>query len=110
MKHEQVMKSKSRERRGLILASALRLARRPGGWNSLTRAAVAHEAKCSNGIVSFHFGSMEGLRKEVMRTAIKFEFFDLIGQGLASGDRYALAVSPRVKAASINCFFAATEE
>jgi hypothetical protein len=97
-------------RKGEILASAIRLARQPGGWNSITRAAVSHEAKCSEGIVSFHFGSMQGLRKEVMKTAIKFEFFDVIGQGIASGDRYALATSARIKAQAIKLFFAASEE
>ena len=85
---------KPRVRREMILIAALRVARRPGGWSTMTRERIAKEAHCSEGLVSVYLGSMDSVRRHVMKAAIKYEYFDLIAQGLATGDKYAQALSP----------------
>ena len=85
---------KPRVRREMILIAALRVARRPGGWSSMTRAKIAKDAHCAEGLVSVYLGSMDSVRRHVMKAAIKYEYLDLIAQGLATGDKYALGLSP----------------
>jgi hypothetical protein len=89
------LKPKAREE--IILIAAMRLARKPGGWSSLTRAGIALEAKCADSLVSQRLGSMDVIRRRLMKTAIKYEYFDLIAQGLAAGDPSARALSPILK-------------
>ena len=84
-------------RREVILIAAMRLARRPGGWASLTRARIATEARCTDSLVSLRLGSMDVVRRTLMKTAIKYEYFDLIAQGLAAGDPSVRALSPILK-------------
>jgi DNA-binding transcriptional regulator YbjK len=110
MKHDKVMAEKSKEKRRVILVAAFGIAMRAWGWNSLTRLSVAQEAKCSSGIVSFHFGTMDGLRREVIKLAVKSGAYSVIGQAIAAGDPYALTLPRQIKALSINTFFAASEE
>ena len=88
---------KPRARAEVILIAAMRLARRPGGWAALTRARIATEARCADSLVSQRLGSMDVLRRTLMKTAIKHEYFDLIAQGLAAGDPSARALSPILK-------------
>ncbi len=78
----------------MILIAALRIARKPGGWSGMTRASIAKEAHCAEGLVSRYLGSMDAVRRAVMKAAIKYEYLDLIAQGLASGDKYAQSISP----------------
>jgi AcrR family transcriptional regulator len=92
-----VKRFKPKVRRELILIAALRVARKPGGWNNLTRAAIAKEAHCADGLISRYLGSMDSVRRAIMKAAIKYEYLDLIAQGVASGDKYALALSPVLK-------------
>jgi hypothetical protein len=84
-------------RREVILIAAMRLARKPGGWAALTRARIANEARCADSLVSQRLGSMDVVRRTLMKTAIKHEYFDLIAQGLAAGDPSARALSPIIK-------------
>lgn len=84
-------------RKQLILVAALTVARRPGGFQNMTRAAIAKEAHCADGLVSKYLGSMDAVRRSILRAAVKYEYLDLIAQGIASGDRYALALDPILK-------------
>jgi AcrR family transcriptional regulator len=81
-------------RKEMILIAALRVARLPGGWSGMTRASIAKESHCAEGLVSRYLGSMDSVRRQVMKAAIKYEYLDLIAQGIATGDKYALGVSP----------------
>lgn len=67
-----------------VLRAALRIARQPGGWSSITRVAIADVAECAESLVSYYYGSMEELRSELMKIAIDREYLDLIVQGLMS--------------------------
>ena len=88
---------KPQARAEVILIAAMRIARRPGGWASLTRARIATEARCADSLVTLRLGSMDAIRRTLMKRAIKHEYFDLIAQGLAAGDPSARALSPILK-------------
>jgi AcrR family transcriptional regulator len=88
---------KPQARAEVILIAAMRIARRPGGWASLTRARIASEARCADSLVTLRLGSMDAIRQTLMKRAIKHEYFDLIAQGLAAGDPSARALSPILK-------------
>ena len=88
---------KPQARAEVILIAAMRIARRPGGWASLTRARIATEARCADSLVTLRLGSMDVIRRTLMKRAIKHEYFDLIAQGLAAGDPSARALSPILK-------------
>ena len=70
------------------LAAAVKLAKR-NGFAKLTRDGVAEAAKVSTGLVSTHFGSVEKLRDEVMRAAVRDEILSIVAEGIANGNRIA---------------------
>lgn len=74
------------ERKTELIEAALKLAERPGGWSKLTRRQVAEAGRCTEGLVSMHFGTMTDFRRSIMRAAIVRENLSIIGQGIASGD------------------------
>ena len=78
------------DRKEQILAAALKVAGRPGGWAKLTRDAVAKEANCAEGLPSKYFGTMVAFRRAIMRAAIRDWNLSVIAQGLAAGYKVAL--------------------
>lgn len=79
-----------------ILDAALRLAETQG-FTSLRRHHIAAEAGRSAAAVNQAFGSMEGLRAAVMRTAIERNMLRIVAQGLAAGDPVAMAAPETLK-------------
>ena len=75
-------------RRDLILSTAAELAESQG-FVGLTRADAAEAAGVSKASISFHFGSAEGLRCEVMRYAVDNGLLRVVLQGLAVGNTIA---------------------
>lgn len=73
-------------RKELILKAAIITARRPGGWSTLTRQAIAKQADCSEGLVSRYLGPMWRVRRAIMRDAIKQEIVEIIVQSLVAQD------------------------
>jgi hypothetical protein len=92
-----VSKLKPKIRKQLIIDAAMRVARRPGGWSSLTRNSIAVEADCCDALISRYLGSMKDVRRVVMHLAIKTEQLDLIAQGIACGYPACLSLSPRLR-------------
>jgi len=84
-----------------ILNAAIKVAGRPGGWSKLTRAAVAKEAGCAEGLVSKYFGTMIAFRRSIMRAAIQARNLAVVAQGLAAGDTNAQKAPPELKAAAV---------
>lgn len=82
-----IKSANSRER---ILKAAVELAKRPGGWSTLTRAGIASAADCSDGLVSKHLGNMENVRKEVAHYAVRNQVVSIITQSLASHDGFVV--------------------
>lgn len=77
-------------RKAMLLAAAIEVARKPGGWSKLTRQLIAIEADCSEGLVSRYLGDMPDARRAIMRAAIKAEIVEIIVQSIASHDGYAI--------------------
>ena len=92
------------ERRDEILSAALRLANKDN-YLAITRDAIAEEAGVSIGLVTFHFGTMIKLRRDVMRAAIKGSLVKIVAEGLAYGDPHARKAPDELKkkAAEILC-------
>lgn len=65
-----------------ILAAAVSLARK-GGLRSFSRADVAREADLAKATISFHYGSMETLRREVVKEAIDKEILSILADARA---------------------------
>lgn len=78
-----------RKRHAMILHAAVEYCREPGGWASLTRAAIAKRAGCSESLVSRYLTDMNSIRKSIMRVAIKHEYREIIDVSLAMHDGYA---------------------
>lgn len=72
-----------------LLAAALALAAH-GGYNRVTREAVATRASVSPAMVNVRFGTMARFERALMRYAIRTKNLCVIAQGLALKNRYAL--------------------
>lgn len=94
---------KSDRRKDDILRAALLLATPVGGWQALSRKAVADQAGCSEALVSAHFGTMVQFRRAVMRKAIAAGELTVIGQGIAAGDSIAVKIDdPDLRAKALD--------
>jgi AcrR family transcriptional regulator len=88
-------------RTGLILSAAVKLAEKaPGGYRALSRDQIAESAGVSPGLVSFYLGTMDAVRRSIMRAAIAEKNLKVIAQGLGAGDTYAKKAPPELKAAA----------
>lgn len=96
------MRLQPEKREQEILDAALRVATREGGWSSLTRAAVAIEAGCTDGLVSKYFGTMNNFRRRIMRAAIENEDLSIVAQGLARGDKVAQKANDDLKSRALS--------
>lgn len=72
----------------MILDVAVGLAARHGIY-AVTRNQIAAEAKVTPGLVTFRLGTMDAMRRSVMRRAIAKEILPVIVQGLLAKDPYA---------------------
>lgn len=73
------------ERADNILAAAVAVALRDG-FQNVTRDKVAAEANSSVGLIYTYYRSMDILRDEVMRIAIRDRHLAIVAQGVASGN------------------------
>lgn len=79
-----------------ILDAALIVAR-TDGFRNMTRDTVAARAGCSPGLVSYYFSTMPQLRRSVMRAAISRRVVEVVAEGIALKDKYALQASPELR-------------
>lgn len=79
-----VGRANSKSRKDHILRHALRLAER-WGYDKITRADIADSAGISPSLVTYHFGSMDWLRRRVMVEAVEQKRVKVIAQGLVNG-------------------------
>ena len=80
-----------------LLAVALRLAAAQG-WRSITRDDIALAAKVSPALVSARLGTMEQMRRSVMRQAVATRCVPVVAQGLAMKDRQAMRADESLRA------------
>lgn len=59
------------------------------GYTKITRDGIAEAAGVSFGLVTKYFGTMNQLKRDVMRSAIKQGIVQIVAQGLANGDERA---------------------
>ena len=85
-------KLEARARMASILTAALRLAV-TYGYNRITRDAIGTEARIAPTLITYHFGTMATLRRDIMREAIRVECLPVIAQGLAMRDKHAMRAS-----------------
>lgn len=71
------------------------------GYTNVTRQGLAVEANVSASLVNRYFGNTDTLRKLIMQTAISRKDKKIIAQGLAIGDKRALAAPEKLKNSAI---------
>lgn len=80
-----------------LLGVALHLAA-AHGWRSLTRESIALAAGVSPGLVSARLGTMEALRRSVMRAAVRERVVAVVAEGLCARDRQAMRADETLRA------------
>jgi len=94
-------KQDARERIKHILDTALILAEQHG-YTNVSRDAIARVCGFpSPSLITYHMGTMEELRRKVMREAIKRENLRVLAQGLAARDRHARKAPDDLKARAL---------
>lgn len=94
-------------RREVLLDHALAAARQYG-YAKVTRQQIATTASCSTGLVSSYFGTMPDLRRTLMRAAVTREILDIVADGLALRDPFAMRAPDRVKNEALKTIAART--
>lgn len=90
---------KPEDRKGQILAAAVKLAEGTN-YTTITRDGVAGAAGVSMGLVTRYFGTMNQLRRAVMRAAVAEGNAVVVAQGLAQRDPQALKAAPELREAA----------
>lgn len=67
------------------------------GYHKLRRDNIAAHARVSPGLIAYHFGTVEKLRREVMRTAIRKKLILIIAQGITMRNPDALKAPLNLK-------------
>lgn len=93
-----VMRSRKEpeERKQQILKVAMQMSKRMG-YSHITRDGVAECAGVSNALVSYYFDTIDALKKEVLKEAIKLEVVQIIAQGIAQKDPNTAKLPPALK-------------
>jgi AcrR family transcriptional regulator len=84
------------ERNEIILTAAVDISKEVG-YLTTTRDAVAKRAGVSQGTVNNAYGTMDELRCEVLKYAIRNEILPIIAQGLAAGSHICVSAPQELK-------------
>lgn len=90
------IKLEARVRIAAILAAAITVAKAKG-YTHITRKDIAEHAGIPETLVSYHCGTMDSLRRDVMREAIRTECLPVLAQGLVARDRHAAKAPDELK-------------
>ncbi len=93
-------------RKAQILDATLELSR-THGYTRVTKQMIADKLGTSTGIVNCHYGTVNQLRRDIIRHAIKIEDVTIIGQALVERDPNARKVPPDLRAKVIAAVAAA---
>lgn len=83
-----------------VLMAAMSLASEQG-FGAITRDAIARRAGMASGSVNRAYGTIEAVREEVMREAVRAELLDIVAQGIATGNETARSAPPDLKARAL---------
>ena len=86
-----------------ILAAALPLAERLG-YDKISRSQIAEAAQVSGPAVQYHFGTMQQLRRDLMRLAIREGCLKVIAQGVLADDPQVAKASSELRRAALAAF------
>lgn len=84
-------------RKDHILNAAIDIAKSKG-YNKITRLDIAEAAGVSLSLITHYFETMNQLKRDIMRTAVKRGIPEIVAQGLTNKDRHALKASKGLKA------------
>lgn len=84
------------DRKASILEAAI-VAANKQSFSGLRLHHIATEADCSNASVVAYFGTMNKMRRAVMRAAISRTILPIIANGIAMRDRDALKAPPELQ-------------
>lgn len=94
-------KLEARARTAQILAAAVEVAR-DHGYTRLTREQVAARIGVAPSLIPHYMGTMQSLRRKIMREAVRVECLPVIAQGLAARDPHALAAPADLRSRALN--------
>lgn len=80
-----------------LLDVALRVAA-ADGLRTLTRDELAHAAGVSPGLISARLGTMDAMRRSVMRAAVTRRCVPVVAEGLAMRDKHAMRADAALRA------------
>lgn len=83
-----------------LLSAALKLAS-VKGYNRITRDEIAQAAGVSPALVSARLGTMDAMRRSVMRAAIRERVLPVVAQGIVARDKHALAADIELRVAAM---------
>lgn len=83
-------------RKAMILQAAIEAAK-SHGYQNVTRDDIANRAGVSMGLVTKYYGTMNQLRRAIMRAAVVEEIGPVIAQGLVFNDPQAQKAPEHVK-------------
>jgi AcrR family transcriptional regulator len=83
-------------RKEMILCTAIEMSLKVG-YQHLIRDKVAKKAGISGALVNKYFGTIETLKKEVLRVAIEKGIIEIVAQGLGMRDPDALKAPEEIK-------------
>lgn len=89
-------KMSKKDRRESILEIALTLSEKHH-YTTVTRNDISDKGGFAPSLIQYHFGTMNQLRRDIIRLAIKNENLVVIAQGLACKDKHALKAHPELK-------------
>lgn len=84
------------ERKRQLLSIAVEIARAKG-YTKVTREAIADKGKVSPGLISHYFGTTVQLKRDIMRAAVQQGVIEVVAQGLADRNPYALKAPDDLK-------------
>lgn len=85
-----------------ILHCAMKLAEE-FGYTKISCTMIAEEAGISHVTVIHNFGTMQQLRNDIMRKAVKTRNLKIIAQGLCAGDKQAKKADQQLKEEALKC-------
>lgn len=98
--NERKSKPESIEKREAMLVKGLDYAIQ-NGWENLTRDNFCGEIGIANGSMNYHFESMEGFKRGVMRKAVESQVIPVVAQGIANKCSVACAAPDTLKKLAI---------
>lgn len=91
------LKMQARERKAQILKAALTLCSVKTSVPRVTREEIAEVVGIPPTLITYHFGTMPALRRDIMREAVRTECLPVVAQGIALRDPHALKAPEKLR-------------